>query len=336
MLGIDIGSYAVKVATVKSSGNKASVEQFAIEVLPLESQGGKASVATLQEVTKRLIKKIGKGQDKACLSIPTASSIIKTIELDKSASGDTLEGEVQMQLLNLVPFPLEQVYSDFQSLGVSATDPNKQDVFVAASRKDIVDKIASCIDNKQVKHKEVDIEGLVYAQILEKIKGKNYRDSYAVIDIGYRTTRVYIYNDGNLIFNREQQIGGQQLTENISEAFGLSIEEAEQRKLSGDHSEEFRSTVLNNYLDNVSEQVALAIEFFHSTGADSKIEAAYLCGGGSLVSGLAASLSENIPSTQFESLPTHGKVKFGRKVTSLGENIVSAVGSHSFGLGMRK
>ncbi len=336
MLGIDIGSYAVKAATVKSSGNKASVEQFAIEVLPLESQGGKASVATLQEVTKRLLKKLGKSNDKVCLSIPTASSIIKTIEIDKGVSGDALEGEVQMQLLNIIPFPLEQVYTDFSSLGVSSQDPNKQDVFVAASRKDIVNKVASAVEDKLVKSKEVDIEGLVYAQVLEKIKGNNYRDNYAVIDIGYQTTRVYIYNNGSLIFNREQQIGGLQLTESISEAFGLSLEEAEQRKLSGDHSEEFKSIVLNNYLDNISEQIALAIEFFHSTSAENQIESAYLCGGGSLVNGLTASLSENIPSTRFEILPTHDKVKYSRKVGNFGENTVSAVGSHCFGLGMRK
>lgn len=231
MLGIDIGSYAIKAAAVKSSGNKASVEQFAIEVLPLEAQGGRASVATLQEVTKRLLKKIGKSSDTVCLSIPTASSIIKTLEVDKSVSGDMLEGEVQMQLINIIPFPLEQVYSDFTSLGVSPQDPSKQEVFVAASRKDIVDKVASSVDDKLVKGKEVDIEGLVYAQVLERIKGKNYRDNYAIIDIGYKTTRIYVYNNGDLIFNREQQIGGLQLTESISEAFGLSLEEAEQRKL---------------------------------------------------------------------------------------------------------
>lgn len=334
MLGIDIGSYSVKAAVVKTSGkNNATIEQIAYEVLPEEFRGGRADSTTLQRIISDLVKKVGKGQNKVAFSIPTSSVILKTIEVDNNLGDSLLEGEVQMELVNFVPFPLDQVYSDYFSLGQSSQNPEKQEIFVAASRRDVVDKIVNSINVKSIKSKEVDVEAFAVGQVLEKIKGKNYREAYAVIDIGYQSTTVSVFKSGNMLFNREQQIGGHHLTESIAESLGLGLAEAEDTKHRNLHS--VSSSVVSGYLDSLSEQVGLALEFFASTNAQ-PLETIYLTGGGSSLLGLVDNLTENLPEYRFKILPIGQEISIGRKTNGMKKDEVTFYSAVVAGLAMRK
>ncbi len=333
MLGIDIGSYSIKAAVVKKSGKKATIDQVASEVLPFEKRGGIADTNTLQMLIAKLIKRVGKGQNTVALSIPTSSAILKTIDVDVNLSEDLLEGEVQLELVNFVPFPLDQVYADFIRLGRSRQNPDKEEIFVAASRRDIVDKVANSVAVKSIRHKEIDVEAFAVGQVLEQIKGKNYRDAYAIIDIGYRTSSVCVFQGGEMIFSHEQQIGGHQLTEAIAEACGFELEEAEKTKHNAIDS--VPEVVIESYLSAVSEQMAVAFEFFGSTNTV-KVQAVYVTGGGSLVPGVLESLAENLPDYQFELLPIGLDISIGRKTNGMSPAEVAGMSTVAAGLSMRK
>ncbi len=335
MFGIDIGSYSIKAAVVKKTGRGvATIEQIAYEVIPEEARTGIVDPATIKRIVTDLIKKVGKGQDRVALSIPTSSVILKTISVESGLSDALLEGEVQMELVNFVPFPLEQVYSDYVSLGKSSQDPKKEEVFVVASRKDIVDNLVYSVDVKSIKKKEVEVEAFALGQVLEQVKGKNYRDAYAVIDIGYRSTVISVFKAGSMLFNREQQIGGYHLTEAIAEASGISISEAEKVKLNNIHS--VSSTVLMAYMDALSEQIGLALEFFSSANAEDTIETVYITGGGSLLPNLLENLKESQPGYKMVFLPIGQEVSIGKRTNGLTAEEVRAYAAVVSGLAMRK
>lgn len=333
MLGIDIGSYSIKAAVVKKTGRGATIEQVASELLPENKRGGAADQVTLQQAVNKLLKKVGRGQSSVSLSIPTSSVILKTLEMDASLKDDFIEGEVQMELVNFVPFPLDQVYADFISTGKSTTNPDKQNVFVVASRRDIVDKIANTVNAKTIKSKAVDVEAFAVGQILEQIKGKNYREVYGVIDVGYQTSTVSIFKSGELIFYREQQIGGQHLTEAIADATGTELVEAENNKLNNIHG--VAESIVSGYLDSLSEQVSLALEFFGSAN-EHQVEAFYLTGGGSLVPGTIENLTENLPNNTFKMLPIGQDIKIGNKTNGMSHQDIASGCAVVAGLAMRK
>lgn len=333
MLGIDIGSYSIKAAVVKKSGKKAIIEQVASEVLPADMRGGATDASSLQALVSQLVKRVGKGQKTVALSIPTSSAILKTIDVDANLNDDLLEGEVQLELVNFVPFPLDQIYADFIRLGRSKQNPDKEEVFVAASRRDIVDKVAGSVAVKSIKHKEIDVEAFAVGQVLEQIKGKNYRDAYAIVDIGYRASKVSVFQAGDMIFSREQQIGGHQLTEAIAEAGGVTLEEAEKMKHNAIDS--VPEVIVEGYLDSVSEQMAVAFEFFGSTNT-AEIQTVYLTGGGSIVAGLLENLNENLPGYQFEMLPIGLDIGIGKKTNGLSPAEVAGIAAVAAGLSMRK
>ncbi len=334
MFGIDIGSYSVKAAVVKKTGRGvATIEQIAYEVLPEDARGGSADSATMRRIVTSLIKKVGKGQDRVALSVPTSSVILKKIDVESGLNESSLEGEIQMQLVNFVPFPLDQVYADYVSLGKSSQDPEKEEIFIAASRRDVIDKLASFVDVKSIRKKEVEVEAFALGQVLEQIKGKNYREPYAIIDVGYQSTVISVFKAGNMLFNREQQIGGYHLTEAIAEAGGMSMSDAEEVKLNNVHA--VSSSVLNAYFDTLNEQITMALEFFYSSNHE-RVEGIYLTGGGSLLSGLLESIATFQKGCSVANLPIGQEIKIGRKTNGMAQDEIMAYAAVVSGLAMRK
>lgn len=331
MLGIDIGNYSVKVAVSRKSGRKSVIDKVAMQPLPIEMRGGVADVVTLQQITSQLFKRLKIKDARVALSVPTSSTILKTLMLDSSLSGDMLEGEVQLELVNFVPFPLEQVYADYVSLGKSKEDKSRQEVFVAVSRKDIVDKVANSVDAKFIKKKQVDVAAFCVGQVIEQLHGKNDQ-AYGIIDIGYRSSNVYVFKDGEMLFSREQQVGGNHLTEAIADALGFDLEQAESMKLSNINA--VPSSVLESYYDLISEQVMLALEFFNTT-SNQTLEKIYLTGGGSKVDALPDALAENLPGRSFSQLPLTGRVKSPRFLHGITQDEVGVFMATAVGLSMR-
>lgn len=328
MLGIDIGSYAIKVAVVKGSGKKVVVSKILYEVIPPEVRD-KDDTEAKRKIIAGLIKRAGRNEKTVALSIPTSAAILKNLDVANDLSEDELEGEIQLALINLIPFPLEQVYLDFVRLGRKKDNPSMQEILVATTRKEVVDAVAENIQVKSIRDKIVDLEATAVGLLIEKIKGKNYRDAYAVIDIGYTLTSVYVFAKNELLFTREQQIGGQQLTESIAETMGISMEDAETTKLSAFGT--IPDDIVENYVESFVEQIALAFELYSSTNTREP-NAVYLTGGGSHVTALIPALQNSLSQQEVELLPISDSVKINDRTDNQIVNSLSAV---SIGLALR-
>jgi len=95
-----------------------------------------------------------------------------------------------------------------------------------------------------------------------------------------------VLQNGETIYEREQPFGGNQLTQDIVRAYGLSFEEAEARKKSGDLPDNYRNDLLNPFLENAALEVTRAIQFFYTSTPYTRIDQIYLAGGCALLPGL--------------------------------------------------
>jgi type IV pilus assembly protein PilM len=92
--------------------------------------------------------------------------------------------------------------------------------------------------------------------------------------------------DGLTIYEREQSFGGNQLTQDIVRAYGLSFDEAEMRKKSGDLPEKYQADILAPFLESAALEVARAIQFFFTSTAYNRVDHLFLAGGCALIAGL--------------------------------------------------
>ena len=123
-----------------------------------------------------------------------------------------------------------------------------------------------------------------------------------LMDIGFNRSRFYVCKGGELLFSREQQIGGNTVNEIIMDVFDIDAESAENRKIGRSFGDEYRDLVLTPYVQTFTEQLHLAMDFYEANNVSESadpIRAIYLTGGGSRLSGFvealgAANVSHNI------------------------------------------
>jgi|GEM_PF-1839998 len=129
--------------------------------------------------------------------------------------------------------------------------------------------------------------------------------TYAVIDIGHRYTRVLVLNEFDPVVARSIQFGGEQLTEAIASRFKSTFEQAENLKetraaiLGGaDTSSDARTEAHLALSECLSEATRPLIRDIRRTfqslhnRTQMRIDGIYICGGTSLLSGLAQYLEQ--------------------------------------------
>jgi type IV pilus assembly protein PilM len=123
-------------------------------------------------------------------------------------------------------------------------------------------------------------------QICAQLPGGAVDQCVALVDIGANIMNVNVLRNGQSVYTRDQQIGGHQLTQNIQNAFGLSVDEAEAGKLNGGLPDNYESDVLAPFRENVASEVARAIQFFFTATQYNEVNYVVLSGGCAALAGL--------------------------------------------------
>ncbi|MGB0204426.1 MAG: pilus assembly protein PilM [Neptuniibacter sp.] len=103
-----------------------------------------------------------------------------------------------------------------------------------------------------------------------------------------------VVKDSEIIYTREQAFGGNDLTNLISQQYGMNIEEVEQSLRLGEVSSEIHDGAVLPFRNTVAQQVSRSLQFFYSSGVHGELEALYLSGGTAAIEGLAGQLEEEL------------------------------------------
>jgi type IV pilus assembly protein PilM len=117
------------------------VESYAVEPLPPNSVVEKniTDAELVGEAIGRAVKKSGTRTRTAACAVAGSAVITKVISMPANLSEDEMEGQIQIEADQYIPYPLEEISLDFEVLDTSAAEPDRVDVLLAASRSDNVD-----------------------------------------------------------------------------------------------------------------------------------------------------------------------------------------------------
>ncbi|HEY8539791.1 MAG TPA: type IV pilus assembly protein PilM, partial [Steroidobacteraceae bacterium] len=138
LLGLDITTSSVKLIELSMSGGQYRVEAYAAEPTPPNSINEKAIVDAnaVGEAIKRAVKRAGARAKEAAVAISGDAAITKIIQMPRNLSENELEGQVEMQADQYIPFPMEEVSFDYEVIGPSEKDPEMLDVLLVATRSE--------------------------------------------------------------------------------------------------------------------------------------------------------------------------------------------------------
>lgn len=297
LLGIDIGTSAVKLVGLSQTGASCRLDTYAIERLDdgvLVDQTVRDS-DRLAKAVRRALERSRSRIPGAAIAVSGASVMTKIIELEALPSALDMESLVQMEAGQHIPFALDEVALDFELLGPVPQQPDRVRVLLAASRLDQVEARVEAVQQAGLNVEVVDIEPLVLARALRWLVAStefSLSDTLALIDLGHSRTTLTVMRDGHSLFRREFPLAGRQLSSDIQRHLGVSAEEAEQIKQAPEAATNYQQRVLMPFFDALQDAVQQQLQLFSATQAQSSIAGCLLCGGLASLPGLSAHLQQ--------------------------------------------
>lgn len=288
VVGLDIGSHAVKVCQLKRSSNGYTIATLGSTVLPegAVDDGTLNDPEAVSQAIAGLFSNLKIKNRTVGFSISGYSVIVKKVNL-AVMDGDKLEEHIMAEAEQYIPFDIDDVYLDFQDLKTNIKDGDRTDVMLVAAKKEIVDDYLEMLQAINLNPVLVDVDGFA----LENSYEHNYgaKENVGLVDIGAAKMNINIISQGISVVARDIIVGSRQLTEQIMNAFDIEFEEAEAMKL-GLASSEGKQKEVEEIFSTICTQWVLeikkAIDLYHANHPDQPLHRLILSGGGAKVKGL--------------------------------------------------
>ncbi len=299
LVGVDISSTAVKLLQLSRSGDRYRVEHYAVEPLPPNAVVEKnlVEVEAVGEAIRRAMARSGSRAKYAAAAVAGSAVITKIIPMPADLDEDEMESQVELEAVNYIPYPIEEVNLDFEVLGPMPGNPEMVQVLLAASRSENVEMRASALELGGLTAKVIDVEAFAIENAFGLMANSLNipRDGIvALVDIGATMTTLNILRNGRSIYVREQVFGGKQLTDEVMRRYGLSYEEAGLAKRQGGLPESYEIEVLEPFKEALVQQINRLLQFFYAGSEYNRVDLIVLAGGCASIPGIVEMVEEQL------------------------------------------
>ena len=298
LIGLDISSSSVKLVELgRDKSGSFVLERCAIE--PLDQgwivDGNVERFDEVAEALRRVVKKSGTKAKNVAMALPPSAVITKKIILPGGLSDQELEVQVETEANQYIPFSLDEVSLDFCVMGPSQTSPGDVEVLIAASRKEKVQDRQGLAEAAGLRPVIIDVESyasrLATGRLIAHLPDEGHDTMVALFEVGAYTTSMQALRNGEVLYDRDQAVGGAQLTQLIMRQYGFSVEEAEAKKRNGDLPEDYQVSVLEPFVENMAQEIARALQFFFTSTPYNKVDYVMLAGGSAALPGLTEAVT---------------------------------------------
>ncbi|MEY2854325.1 MAG: hypothetical protein RL030_1457 [Pseudomonadota bacterium] len=301
VLGLDITPSSIKLIELATSGGQYSVDSYAAEPTPQNAMNEKAIVDAdaIGEAIARAVRRAGARTKEVAIAISGDAAITKIIQMPRNLKDSDLEAQVEMQADQYIPFPMDEVAYDFEVLGTSEKDQDSVDVLLVATRSENVEQRRAAVTAAGLIARIVDVEAFALENacklMTHQMPDGGIDRAIAVADFGASTTTFSVLRNLKIVYTRDFNFGGNQLTEEIMRTYGLSLEEAGRAKKEGGLPANFQTDVLDPFIDDMTQQISRSLQFYLASGSGrEQPEKILLCGGCANIPGVAEVVQSRI------------------------------------------
>lgn len=301
LVGLDIGSSAIKVAQLKESKGRYFLQKFGVKALEPEVivDGTVMDEGRVVSAIQELFEESNIKNKHVAISISGHAVIVKKISLPPMPD-EELEGQVKLAAEQYIPFDINEVNIDFHVLPPDPSSDGQGDmaVILVAAKKDKINELTELVKTAGLIPVVMDVDAFA----IENMHGINYpmaqEETTALVNLGASVMNVNIIRAGASLFTRDIPLGGNRYTEAIQREMGLSFEEAEESKKKEGGGSDSVGMSVGNVLDSVNAEVASEIartvDYFKTSGANADLNRVLVCGGVAKAKGLIQQLGDRM------------------------------------------
>jgi len=316
LIGIDIGTYAIKLVCLKGSPGNWSLVRWGVipygDDLPLETtlmDRRSQAVAALQNY----LKSSDINLKRAATSVSGNAVIVRYVKMAKMPPAE-LAKSLKFEAEPYIPFNIEEVNLGFSIIGevIEEGQPQMETVLVAA-KKESVDLRVDLLREAGLQPVIMDVDAFALESAYESIYPPPQSETVLFMNIGATFTNMSIVEKGASRVVRDVFIAGNTFTKTVQTQFQCDVRTAEQKKIaygilqdetSSDVEAQQVAEVMLPVARDLLVEVQRSIDFYMSQGSDRTVNKIFLCGGSANLKGLDQFLARelNLPVEIFNPL----------------------------------
>ena len=315
VVGLDIGSSAVKAVELKPAGKGFRVVALASEPVPPDSivDGAIIDGAAVADAIRRLFENKAFKTKEVAASLSGNAVIVKKISLPVMTEAELSES-IYWEAEQYIPFDIQDVNIDYQILdpGTGPDSKGTMDVLLVAAKKEKIADYTGVIAQAGRVPVVVDVDAFALQNAYETNYGLDAESVTVLLNAGASAININILAGGQSVFTRDISVGGNAYTEAVQKELNLPFESAEQLKkgepVEG-HTFEEAQPILQAMTENVLLEIQKTFDFFKASATSDRIDRVLLSGGASRVDGFQKALEDRF-ATVIEPFNPFQKVAF--------------------------
>lgn len=299
VVGVDIGSSAIKVVQIKKSKGQAVLETYG--ELALGPYGGASIGQSVQLPPDKIAgalfdlmkeKEVNVTTRLAGVSIPFASSLMSVIEMPE-VSQKQLGVMIPIEARKYIPVPINEVMLDWSVVPKPANPDEDEDetksnlkridVLVVAIHNDTIARYQSIIGKAGLEagFYEIEIFSTMRSVVEESLQPT------MIMDMGAASTKLYIIERGIIRASHTVNRGAQDITSAIAQSLGITTEKAEvmKRDIGASGQDETLKGIISLVLDYIFDETNRSLLNFEKKYKKS-VSKVILVGGGAALKGV--------------------------------------------------
>lgn len=317
MLGIDIGSYWIKVLEFSHTGKGPEIKGLAKKKLPPEMRKAERDPGAVAELIKECLDEGGISARDVVVMVSGAQVFVRRITMPPMPRED-LDEVIPFEATKQVSFSVEQLEVDYIIVGEKEVDGVKnQDILLVATPKEVVEQQKAIIRAAGLRTVAVSVAPMVLWKAFQLSK-KTYEEKViALLDIGHERTTISLLNNGILEFTRAINLGGDEVTSSLmteplitgeGSSRALTYEEAEGIKFeyglppstaTGTTTKEGVTLdqiprLMRPFLERLLSEIRTSFDFYKTEFQIPKVEKIIMSGGGAGLKGLREFLAGDL------------------------------------------
>jgi len=300
LVGLDIGSSAVKAVELRKKGGTYELVNLGMEPLGQDTvvDGSIMDALSVSSAIEKIFNDNRIKTRNVATSVSGHSVIVKRVTVG-ATSDEELYNAIPYEAQQHIPFDMTDVNLSYQSLGASPSGSGTDVMLVAVKREKILNH-TNVLSQAGKIPTVVDYDGFAVYNAFEVNYEVPPDQMGALLNIGASIMNIVIGRGGNPLFTRDVSVGGNQYTDTLQKELDLSYEDAEKLK-QGFEIPNITQDQKIPHLRSVTEILMLEIQktfdFFRQTTSTENIQHIYVSGGTAKIEGLLDQLKAefNIP-----------------------------------------
>jgi type IV pilus assembly protein PilM len=293
LVGLDIGSSAVKAVELRRKGNSFELLNLGIEPLGQDTvvDGAIMDALSVSSAIEKIFTDNRIKTKSVATSVSGHSVIVKRVTVG-ATTDEELYNAIPYEAQQHIPFDMTDVNLSYQGLGPSPSGSGTDVMLVAVKREKILNH-TNVLSQAGKTPIVVDYDGFAVYNAFEVNYEVPSDQMAALLNIGASIMNIVIGRGGNPLFTRDVSVGGNQYTDTLQKELDLSYEDAERLKQGFEVpnvTQEQKIPHLRSVTEILMLEIQKTFDFFRQTTSTENIQHIYVSGGTAKIDGLVDQL----------------------------------------------